>query len=69
MKKTSKQKPTTDAVEIIHRRYYRGRPQRMAGLAEAEANDTVARKIYAIRNIIRKCCFPAEVQKFLLVVL
>ena len=44
MKKTSKRNPT-DAVEIIHRRYYEGRPQRMAELAEAEANDTVAREI------------------------
>lgn len=45
MKQASKQKPTTDAIEIIHRRYYEGRPQRMAELAEAEANDTVARRI------------------------
>ncbi len=50
MKKTSKQKPTTDALEIIHRRYYEGRPPRMAELAEAEANDTVARKIYELRK-------------------
>ena len=50
MKKTGKQRPTTDAVEIIHRRYYEGRPQRMAELAEAEANDTVARKIYELRK-------------------
>jgi DNA-binding XRE family transcriptional regulator len=45
-----KRKPTTDAVEIIHRRYYKGHPERMAELAEAEANDTVARKIYALRK-------------------
>jgi ribosome-binding protein aMBF1 (putative translation factor) len=50
MKKTGKQKPTTDAVEIIQRRYYEGRPQRIAELAEAEANDTVARKIYELRQ-------------------
>ncbi len=50
MKKTSKHNPTTDAVEIIHRRYYEGRPQRMAELAEAEADDTVARKIYELRK-------------------
>jgi DNA-binding XRE family transcriptional regulator len=50
MKKTSKQKPTTDAVEIIHRRYYEGRPQRIAELAEAEANDIVAHKIYELRK-------------------
>ena len=50
MKIERKRKPTTDAIEIIHRRHYQGRPQRMAELAEAEANDTVARKIYALRK-------------------
>jgi DNA-binding XRE family transcriptional regulator len=45
-----KRTPTTDAVEIIHRRHYEGHPQRLAGLAEAEANDTVARKIYELRK-------------------
>jgi DNA-binding XRE family transcriptional regulator len=50
VKKTTKLKPTTDALEIIHRRYYEGRPQRIAELAEAEANDTVARKIYELRK-------------------
>ena len=50
MKRTSERKPTSDAIEIIHRRYYQGRPQRMAELAEAEANDTVARKIYELRK-------------------
>jgi len=50
VKSEKKRKPTTDAIEIIHRRYYEGRPQRIAELAEAEANDTVARKIYALRK-------------------
>jgi len=50
MKAAKKRKLTTDAVEIIHRRHYEGHPQRMAELAEAEANDTVARKIYALRK-------------------
>lgn len=50
MKRASKQSPTTGAVEIINRRYYEGHPQRMAELAEAEANDTVARKIYELRK-------------------
>ena len=36
--------------KIIHRRYYEGRPKRLADLAEAEANDTVARKIYHLRK-------------------
>jgi DNA-binding XRE family transcriptional regulator len=50
VKTEKKRKPTTDAIEIIHRRYYEGRPQRIAALAEADANDTVARKIYALRK-------------------
>jgi DNA-binding XRE family transcriptional regulator len=45
-----KRKLTTDALEIVQRRHYEGRPRRMAELAEAEANDTVARKIYALRK-------------------
>jgi len=50
VKMARKRKPTTDAIEIIHRRYYEGHPERMAQLAEAEANDTVARKIFALRK-------------------
>lgn len=50
MKTGKKRKPTTDALEIIHRRYYEGRPNRIAALAEAEANDSVARKIYTLRK-------------------
>jgi DNA-binding XRE family transcriptional regulator len=41
---------TTDALEIIHRRFYEGRPRRIAQLQEAIANDDVARKIRAIRS-------------------
>jgi DNA-binding XRE family transcriptional regulator len=46
----AKRKPTTDAIEIIHRRYYAGHPERIAELTEAEANDTVARKISVLRK-------------------
>src|SRR5258707_1120250 len=45
-----KRKPTTDAVEIMDRRYYEGHPDRMAELEEAKANDEVARKIYELRT-------------------
>ena len=44
-----KRKPTSDAVEILHRRYYRGKPNRLADLEAARANDHVARKIAALR--------------------
>jgi DNA-binding XRE family transcriptional regulator len=45
-----KRKPTTDAVEILDRRYYQGNPDRVAALEEARANDAVARKIYELRT-------------------
>src|SRR5438067_939772 len=49
--KMSKPKRTiTDAVEIIHRRFYAGRPDRIAALEEAMANAEVARKIYDLRE-------------------
>jgi DNA-binding XRE family transcriptional regulator len=50
MIKTDRYKPTTDAIEIFHRRDYEGRPEPIAALAEAEANDTVARKICDMRK-------------------
>lgn len=42
-------KKTTDAIEIIHRRYFRGKPQMLALLEEARVNDDIARKIYDLR--------------------
>jgi DNA-binding XRE family transcriptional regulator len=44
-----KRKPTTDAVEILHRRYFEGKPAMLAALEEARANDEVARKIHDLR--------------------
>jgi DNA-binding XRE family transcriptional regulator len=40
---------TTDAIEIINRRFYAGRPKRIARLEEARANDEIARKIRELR--------------------
>ncbi|HEY3303719.1 MAG TPA: XRE family transcriptional regulator [Candidatus Binatia bacterium] len=45
-----KRRPTTDAVKILHRRYYEDKPLRFAGLETARANDQVARKIAALRT-------------------
>jgi ribosome-binding protein aMBF1 (putative translation factor) len=45
-----RRKPTTDAVEIMHRRYYEGRAARLADLEEARANDEIARKICRLRT-------------------
>jgi DNA-binding XRE family transcriptional regulator len=47
---SKKRKPTTDAVEIMDRRYYEGRPDRISDLEEAKAEDEVARKIYELRT-------------------
>jgi len=40
---------TTDALEIIHRRYYAGKPQRQAELEEERTNAQAARQICALR--------------------
>ena len=45
-----KKKTTSDAVEILHRRYYRGRPDRIAQLDEARTEDELARTIYELRE-------------------
>ena len=45
-----KKRPTTDAVAILHRRYYKGRPDRIAGLEKARADNQVACKIVELRT-------------------
>ena len=45
-----KLKPAGDAVEILHRRYYEGKPARLKELEEARANDDVARRIRELRT-------------------
>jgi len=47
---SSKRKTTTDAVEILHRRFFRGQPERQKVLEEARADDEVARKILELRK-------------------
>jgi ribosome-binding protein aMBF1 (putative translation factor) len=50
-KNTAKaRKPTTDAVEIIHRRYFEGHPEKVALVEEERANAAVARQIYELRR-------------------
>ncbi len=46
----ARRKPTTDAVEILHRRYFAGRPKRLGELEEARASADVARKIFELRD-------------------
>jgi DNA-binding XRE family transcriptional regulator len=42
-------KPATDAVEILHRRFYEGKPARLKALEEARANEEITRKIRELR--------------------
>jgi ribosome-binding protein aMBF1 (putative translation factor) len=43
-------KPAIDAVEILHRRFYRGKAARLKNLEEARANEEVARQIHELRS-------------------
>jgi DNA-binding XRE family transcriptional regulator len=45
-----KPQPTTDAAEILHRRYFEGKPERLRELEEERANAEVARQIYGLRQ-------------------
>jgi ribosome-binding protein aMBF1 (putative translation factor) len=45
-----KRKTTSDAGEILRRRYYEGKPGRVADLEEARAEDELARRIYELRE-------------------
>jgi DNA-binding XRE family transcriptional regulator len=46
----SKKNRTADAVEILHRRYVAGKPEKLAELEKIRADDAVARKIYDLRT-------------------
>ena len=43
-------KPASDAMEILHRRFYEGRPGRLKKLEEARSNEEIARKIQELRT-------------------
>lgn len=45
-----KPKPTSDGVEILHRRFFAGKADRLKDLEEARANDEIARKILKLRT-------------------
>ncbi|HYL73521.1 MAG TPA: XRE family transcriptional regulator [Bryobacteraceae bacterium] len=42
-------KPAVEALEILHRRMYHGKPTRLKSLEEARANEEIARKIHELR--------------------
>ncbi len=43
-------KKTSNAVEILHKRFYEGKPKRIAEMEQIRADDAVARKIYDLRT-------------------
>jgi len=43
-------KPVSDGLEILHRRFYAGRPVRLKRLEEARANADIARRIHDLRT-------------------
>jgi DNA-binding XRE family transcriptional regulator len=43
-------KTASDAVHILHRRFYEGEPDRLKNLEEVRANEEIARKIYELRT-------------------
>ena len=42
-------KPASDALDVLHRRVYDGKPARLKNLEEARANEEIARKIQELR--------------------
>ena len=42
--------PTTDAVEILHRRYFEGHPEMMAMLEAEEVRLDIAQQVYDLRE-------------------
>ena len=47
---TRKRRPTSNALKILHRRYYEGKPERIAQLEAEREEDELARKIFALRE-------------------
>jgi DNA-binding XRE family transcriptional regulator len=48
-----KKRLTKDAIEIIHHRYFEGKPEMLAALEEETANAEIARTIYKLRTKAR----------------
>lgn len=48
--KKKKHKPTSDAVEILHRRLVKEDPKKLAELEKIRAENDIARKIYDLRT-------------------
>jgi predicted XRE-type DNA-binding protein len=50
MPKAKKRRETTDAIEIMHRRYFEGKPELMAMLEEELVNAELSRLVYDLRT-------------------
>ena len=48
----TRMKPAIDVVEILHRRFYEGKPARLKNLEVARANEEIARKIRELRTAV-----------------
>ncbi|HVN83507.1 MAG TPA: XRE family transcriptional regulator [Candidatus Binatia bacterium] len=46
----TKRKNTSAALQYVHRRFFAGRPKRLAELEEARASAEVGRKVYELRT-------------------
>ena len=49
-KKTKKKKVTTDAVEILHHRYFKGKPKMLEALKKERLAADIAERIYTLRT-------------------
>jgi len=47
---SAKREPTTDAVEILYRRYIQDNPERLASLEEERAKLDIAQQVYDLRE-------------------
>lgn len=45
-----RREPTSDGLEILHRRYFEGKPEMLALLEEERANAEIAHQIYVLRK-------------------
>ena len=58
--KAEKLKPVSDAVEILHRQFYEGKPAHLKNLDDARANEEIARKIQELRAAARSVLRDTE---------
>ena len=60
MPRTTKRSETTDAVEIMHRRYFEDKPEMMAMLEEELVNAELSRLVFDLRTAAKFDAGPAR---------